>query len=121
MVYLVSNFKDRLFMYVFIICSMSHILRVLLRKPRVVFLDEAGSSLDDETSDSVYASIKRVFKATTVVAVVHRLRHALTADRVIVMRDARIIENGAPSTLLRDESSEFSRLIKNYTMKDKSA
>jgi ABC-type multidrug transport system fused ATPase/permease subunit len=83
--------------------------RALLRDARVLLLDEPTSGLDAESEATVMHSLRRVAAGRTVVIVSHRLGLAAVADRVVVMREGRVVEDGAPSQLL-DAGGAFARL-----------
>ena len=74
--------------------------RALLRKPELLILDEATSSLDSESELLIQQSIEQVAQDTTILIVAHRLSTIAKADQVYVMRQGRVIEEG-PFTVLR--------------------
>src|SRR5205814_5669862 len=76
------------------------IARALVRRPRILFFDEATSALDNETQRIVIDSTRALSASRVVIA--HRLSTVLDADRVLVMADGRIVEQGAPADLLAD-------------------
>lgn len=73
--------------------------RILLRKPRIIILDEATSALDNETDSLVQEAIQAHFTGTLVV-VAHRLQTIATFDKIIVLRDGEVVEQGTPRGLL---------------------
>ncbi len=74
--------------------------RALYAEPRVVVLDEATSNLDPATEALVEAAMRAVLRDRTAVVIAHRVATALRADRVVLMEDGRIVEDGAPVALL---------------------
>ncbi len=86
------------------------IAQALIRRPRVLFLDEATSALDNETQRVVIEST-HALNATRVV-IAHRLSTVLDADRVIVMADGRIVQQGPPAQLLADTGGLFHELVR---------
>ncbi|MFJ6698248.1 NHLP bacteriocin export ABC transporter permease/ATPase subunit [Streptomyces sp. NPDC091272] len=86
------------------------IAQALIRKPRVLYLDEATSALDNETQRVVIEST-RALRATRVV-IAHRLSTVMDADRVIVMADGRIVQQGPPADLLADPAGLFHELVR---------
>ncbi|MGW2679262.1 NHLP bacteriocin export ABC transporter permease/ATPase subunit [Streptomyces sp. NPDC001436] len=86
------------------------IAQALIRKPRIVYLDEATSALDNEAQRVVIAST-RALNATRVV-IAHRLSTIMDADRVLVMAEGRIIQQGPPATLLADPTGPFHALVR---------
>lgn len=85
------------------------IARALLRRPKVLFLDEATSAVDSETDAAIGRAV-RGFKAT-VVTIAHRLQTIADSDRVIVMEKGRVAEIGAPTVLLEQKDSLFRGLV----------
>lgn len=84
--------------------------RVLARKPEILILDEATSALDNESEMLVQEAIEGLRGKITTLIIAHRLTTVLSADKLIVLDNGRIIEQGAPRELLKQESSYFSRL-----------
>jgi ABC-type multidrug transport system fused ATPase/permease subunit len=86
--------------------------RAMIRPGKVVVLDEATSSIDARTEETVQKLIRRKFAGHTVVAVAHRLDTIMDFDKVVVMDSGRIVEVGAPWELRETEGSWFERLWK---------
>ena len=85
--------------------------RAMLRKPDLLILDEATSALDSESERLIQQSIERVACDTTVLVVAHRLSTIAKADQVYVMREGRVIEEGAYSMLSAKPGSILSAMI----------
>lgn len=86
------------------------IAQALIRRPRVLFFDEATSALDNETQRTVIDST-RALNATRVV-IAHRLSTVLDADRVIVMSEGRVVQQGPPAQLLADVGGRLHELVR---------
>ncbi|MDQ1034374.1 NHLM bacteriocin system ABC transporter ATP-binding protein [Streptomyces sp. V3I8] len=86
------------------------IAQALVRRPRILFFDEATSALDNETQRTVIEST-RALRATRVV-IAHRLSTVMDADRVIVMEDGRIAQQGTPAQLLADTGGRLHELVR---------
>lgn len=84
--------------------------RILARKPQILILDEATSSLDNESEILVQKSIEELKGKITVLAIAHRLSTILNFDKVFVMEKGQIIESGNPRELLNNKSSHFFRV-----------
>ncbi|MFF3611772.1 NHLP bacteriocin export ABC transporter permease/ATPase subunit [Streptomyces sp. NPDC002580] len=86
------------------------IAQALIRRPRVLFFDEATSALDNATQRTVIESTKALDATRVVIA--HRLSTVLDADRVIVMEDGRIAQQGPPARLLADTGGRLHELVR---------
>lgn len=73
--------------------------RALLKPASLLVLDEAEASLDPETGRLVRQAILRLPRETTVLMISHRLESAEAADRILVLQDGRIVEEGTPAAL----------------------
>ncbi|MDO8430350.1 MAG: ABC transporter ATP-binding protein [bacterium] len=84
--------------------------RVLARKPQILILDEATSSLDNESEALIQKAIKELKGKITVIIIAHRLSTIMIADRLIVLENGQITELGSPKNLLENQNSYFSRI-----------
>ena len=89
------------------------IARALITKPRVIFLDEATSALDDVTQDRVTQALNDM--KTTRIAIAHRLSTIQSADRIIVIADGQVIQQG-PFAKLAKEEGLFRELMKRQEL-----
>ncbi|XP_071568157.1 multidrug resistance-associated protein 1 isoform X4 [Temnothorax nylanderi] len=87
--------------------------RALLRKTKVLILDEATAAVDLETDDLIQTTIRQEFKDCTVLTIAHRLNTILDSDRVIVLDNGLIVEYDSPEVLLRNPSSSFYSMAKD--------
>merc|ERR1719199_1138926 len=87
------------------------IARALLRKPRILVLDEATASIDNETDAAIQRQIRDGFVGSTTITIAHRLHTILDSDRVLVLDDGKVLEYDAPATLLADSASRFRALV----------
>jgi ABC-type multidrug transport system fused ATPase/permease subunit len=87
--------------------------RALLRKSRILVLDEATSSVDPQTDQEVQDTIRREFvnKGVTLITVAHRLDTVLGYDKIAVLGNGGVLEFGSPPELLRNPSGELRRLV----------
>ena len=79
------------------------IARAFLRNAPILLLDEATSALDSESEHRVQEALDRLMIGRTVVAVAHRLSTLRNFDRIVVMQSGRILQDGAPNQLEREE------------------
>ncbi|MGW8949161.1 NHLP bacteriocin export ABC transporter permease/ATPase subunit [Streptomyces sp. NPDC055709] len=90
------------------------IAQALVRRPRVLFFDEATSALDNATQRIVTEST-RALRATRVV-IAHRLSTVMDADRVIVMAEGRVVQQGPPAQLLADTGGRLHELVRRQML-----
>jgi ATP-binding cassette subfamily B multidrug efflux pump len=76
------------------------IARVMLKDAPILLLDEATSALDSEVEAAIQASLYRLMEGKTVIAIAHRLSTIAAMDRLIVLDQGRIVEEGDHSSLL---------------------
>ena len=74
--------------------------RALLADPRILILDEATSSVDTQTEQIIQKALRRLLKGRTSLVIAHRLSTITNADRIVVISDGRIIEQGTHAELL---------------------
>ena len=86
------------------------ICRAVLKKSKIIILDEATATIDIKTEQIVQSLIDKSFKECTVIVIAHRLQTIKNSDKVLVLADGYKKEFGNPQKLLKDPNSEFSRL-----------
>ena len=87
------------------------IARALLRRSKVVLLDEATASCDGRTDELIQNVMRTAFKNATVLTIAHRLETIIFYDKIAVISDGKIAEYASPKTLLSDKNSAFSKLV----------
>lgn len=80
------------------------IARALADVPRILMMDEATSNIDPKTDLKIQEIIKKEFKDSTVVTIAHRLNTIIQYDRLIILDQGEIIEEGKPIELLTRDS-----------------
>ncbi|MFE3163176.1 NHLP bacteriocin export ABC transporter permease/ATPase subunit [Streptomyces sp. NPDC059224] len=86
------------------------IAQALIRRPRILFFDEATSALDNDTQRTVIESTRKLNATRIVIA--HRLSTVMDADRVIVMEDGKVAQQGPPDRLLADTGGRLHELVR---------
>lgn len=87
------------------------IARAFLKDAPIILLDEATASLDVENETQIQTALSKLIKDKTVIVIAHRMRSIAAADRIIVLKDGRVSENGAPKELL-SKNSIFSNMCR---------
>ena len=86
--------------------------RALLRKSQILILDEATAACDIETDRLIQATIREKFSHCTIITIAHRLHTVMDYDRIMVLDQGSLIENGKPQELLDRKDSVFFALAK---------
>jgi ATP-binding cassette, subfamily B, bacterial len=89
------------------------LLRVLMQKPAIFILDEATASIDPFTEWQIQQALNLILAKSTSVLIAHRLSTVKAADRIIVIDQGRILEQGTHASLLQD-SGQYATLYNTY-------
>jgi ATP-binding cassette subfamily B protein len=81
------------------------IARIFLKNPPILILDEATSALDTETEKAIQQSLTELSKGRTTLIIAHRLATIAKADRIIVVKDGRIVQDGRHEELMRHDGA----------------
>lgn len=90
------------------------IARILARRPQILILDEATSALDNESEIQIQKVIDNLKNKITVLVIAHRLSTIINSDKLLVLDEGKIREEGDPQKLLTDKDSYF---YKVYNLK----
>ncbi|MFH1500554.1 MAG: ABC transporter ATP-binding protein [archaeon] len=85
------------------------IARAILANKKILVLDEATSSLDSETEAEIQGSLEKLMQGRTSIIIAHRLSTIMKADRIIVMRRGRIVQQGSHNQLIK-QPGEYQKL-----------
>lgn len=83
------------------------IARAFLKNAPILILDEATSSLDSESEHAIQESLEKLMKDKTVIAIAHRLSTLKKMDRILVLADGKIVEDGSPDNLMKRKNGLF--------------
>lgn len=91
------------------------IAAALLKNAPILILDEATSALDSESETAIQQALQNIMQHKTVIAVAHRLSTLRRMDRIIVLDNGAVVEDGTPQKLLKNKSGLFRRLYNLQT------
>jgi ATP-binding cassette subfamily B protein len=81
------------------------IARAMIKQPRILIFDEATSSLDSRTEQAIQDTLREVAQRHTTLVIAHRLSTVVDADRICVMDNGRVIEQGSHIQLLEQQGA----------------
>jgi len=86
------------------------IARALLKDAPIVLLDEATASLDVENETKIQDALSRLLAGKTVLVIAHRMRTVEAADKIVVLKDGKVADEGTPKQLYENETGIFRRM-----------
>ncbi|KAI9483188.1 MAG: P-loop containing nucleoside triphosphate hydrolase protein [Benjaminiella poitrasii] len=87
--------------------------RALLKRSRIVLMDEATASVDFETDKAIQKTISTEFADSTILCIAHRLHTVIEYDRILVLDQGEIVEFDSPLTLINNPESSFYKMCRN--------
>ena len=81
----------------------------------MILLDESTASLDVENESKVQQAISNLVKDKTVLVIAHRMRTVAGADKIVVLKDGRVFEEGSPQELLKNPDGIYAHMAKLQT------
>ncbi|XP_068487218.1 ABC transporter C family member 3-like [Phaseolus vulgaris] len=95
--------------------------RVVLKKSKVLVLDETTASVDTATDNLIQQTLRQHFTDSTVITIAHRITSVLDSDMVLLLSQELIEEYDTPTRLLENKSSSFAQLVAEYTLRSNSS
>ena len=92
------------------------IARAILRKSKIVVMDEATASIDIKTEEKIQKALKEIMNESTVITVAHRIKTIIHYDKIIVMDNGKVVEFDTPERLLQNKNSLFYELYTKSVM-----
>ena len=96
-------------------------LRAYLIEPSILVLDEATSSVDSYTEDSIQQAIKTITNGKTSIIIAHRLSTIMNADKIVVLENGKIVEQGTHEELIKISGGHYSNLYEVQFSKELSS
>ncbi|GAA0146210.1 ATP-binding cassette [Lithospermum erythrorhizon] len=87
--------------------------RALLRRSKILVLDEATAAVDVRTDALIQKTIREEFKSCTMLIIAHRLNTIIDCDRILLLDAGQVLEYDTPETLLQKEESAFSKMVQS--------
>ncbi|KAF9146110.1 hypothetical protein BG015_011694 [Linnemannia schmuckeri] len=92
--------------------SLICLARALLRKTKVLILDEATAAVDVETDELIQKTIRKEFKDRTILTIAHRIKTVMDSDKILVLEKGQVEEFEAPGLLVQNKESLFCKLAR---------
>ena len=92
------------------------IARAILRKTKIIVMDEATANIDMKTEEKIQKALSYVLDNSTVITVAHRIKTIINYDKILVLNNGKIEEFDTPSNLLKNEQSLFYQLYSKSTI-----
>jgi ABC-type multidrug transport system fused ATPase/permease subunit len=87
----------------------------MLERPKLLILDEASSSLDSESEELIQDALERLMGGRTTLVIAHRLSTVIRSDRILVLDEGRIVDEGSHRDLL-ERSEVYDRLYRRQAL-----
>ena len=84
--------------------------RALLRKHKILILDEATASIDSATDREISRVVHEEFRGATVLIIAHRLRTIMPCSKILVMDKGEVVQQGTPLELIKQQGGKFASL-----------
>ena len=89
------------------------ICRAVIRKAKVVVLDEATANIDVRTEQKILKLLNEDLKESTVITIAHRLNTIINSDRIAVLGQGKLLEYDSPKELIKQKTGHFAKLLED--------
>ncbi|WP_274423597.1 ABC transporter ATP-binding protein [Chelativorans sp. YIM 93263] len=93
------------------------IARAVVRNAPILLLDEATSALDNESEAKVQEALERIMKTRTTLVIAHRMSTVVNADRIVVLEEGMLVEEGTHKTLMKKPGGIYARFYRMQTQR----
>ena len=94
------------------------ITRAILRKSKIIIMDEATASIDVNTENIIQKAINNLLNDSTILTIAHRIKTVLNSDRILVLEDGEVKEFDTPKNLLENKNSKFYEFYNSTVKKE---
>ena len=94
-------------------------LRAYVSNPSILILDEATSSIDSYSEDLIQIAIQKITENRTSIVIAHRLATIINADKIIVMNQGQIVEQGSHNQLITNQNGYYKKLYDSQFISEK--
>ena len=91
-------------------------MRVYLRNPKILILDEATSSIDSHTEHILQSSLNKISEGRTTIIIAHRLSTIVNSDKILLLKNGEVLEEGNHNDLLKLKG-EYHKMYNNQLSK----
>ena len=92
------------------------ITRAILRKSKIIIMDEATASIDYQTEEIIQKAINQILNESTIITIAHRIKTIINYDRIMTLENGEIVNFDTPQNLLKDKNSLFYELYSKSTL-----
>ena len=88
------------------------IARAIIKKPKILILDDSLSAVDTETEEKILSNINKVSRNMTLVIATHRVSSAKNCNKIIILQDGKVIECGSHNSLMKNDGYYANTVLK---------
>ena len=92
------------------------ITRAILRKSKIIIMDEATASIDYKTEEMIQKAINELLNESTLITIAHRIKTIINYDRIMTLDNGKVIDFDTPKNLINDKTSLFYELYSKSSL-----